>query len=113
MSGKVPRERMAELRRGSKLRQRLQMEIEEASQSVQVTEDDLRYQYQQLSYVQSYELDPVKRQREISYWQSSIGQLEGQMSTLRHRLAIALQDLQDFEEATAEVTERANREEQK
>ncbi|TQW01130.1 hypothetical protein V2A60_002145 [Cordyceps javanica] len=113
MSGKVPPERMAELRRGSKLRQRLQMEIEEATQSVHLTEDNIRHQYQQLSYIQAYEVDPVKRHHDMAYWQSSINQLHSQMTMLQHRLAVAVQDLHDFEEATAEISERASCESQK
>ncbi|OAA75031.1 hypothetical protein LEL_07019 [Akanthomyces lecanii RCEF 1005] len=112
MSGKVPPERMAELRRGSKLRQRLQEEIEEAKQSVHSTEDNIRYHYQQLSYIQAYEVDPVKRHRDMAYWQSNINQLQAQMTTLQHRLSVAVQDLRDFEEATAEISERAGRDEQ-
>lgn len=99
---------MAELRRGSKLRQRLQMEIEEATHSVHITEDNIRYHYQQLSYIQAYEVEPVKRHHDMAYWQSSINQLHAQMSMLQRRLAVAVQDLHDFEEVTAELSERAN-----
>ncbi|EGX90078.1 hypothetical protein CCM_06498 [Cordyceps militaris CM01] len=77
MSGKVPAERMADLRRGSKL---------------------------------PYEVDPGKRHHDMAYWQSSINQLHSQMTMLQHRLAVAIQDLRDFEEATAEVSERSSRE---
>lgn len=110
MSARLPKERMAELRRTSKLRQRLQTEVQEVTQHVQQTDYEIRYQYQQLSYVQSYETDPTKRHHDIAYWESSIRQLEGTMATLHQRLAVATQDLQDFEEATAELTERAERE---
>ncbi|ATY61811.1 hypothetical protein A9K55_008789 [Cordyceps militaris] len=110
MSGKVPPERMADLRRGSKLRQRLQMEIEEATHSVHLTEDSIRHHYHQLSYIQAYEVDPGKRHHDMAYWQSSINQLHSQMTMLQHRLAVAIQDLRDFEEATAEVSERSSRE---
>ncbi|OAA60112.1 hypothetical protein ISF_06123 [Cordyceps fumosorosea ARSEF 2679] len=110
MSGKVQPERMAELRRGSKLRQRLQMEIEDATQSVHLADDDIRYHYQQLSYIQAYEADPVKRRHDMAYWQTRINQLHAQITMLHHRLAVAVQDLHDFEEATAEISERASRE---
>ncbi|KAM3506417.1 hypothetical protein MY11210_007567 [Beauveria gryllotalpidicola] len=105
MSGKVPPERMAELRRGSKLRQRLQMEVEEATQSVQLTEDNIRHHYHQLSYIQAYEADPARRHHDMAYWQSNINQLQSQMTMLQHRLAVAVQDLNDFEEATAEISQ--------
>lgn len=88
------------------------MEIEEATQSVYSTEDNIRQNYQQLSYIQAYEVDVVKRRRDMAYWQSKINQLQAQMTTLQHRLSAAVQDLCDFEEATAEISERAGREEQ-
>ncbi|OAR02172.1 hypothetical protein LLEC1_03497 [Akanthomyces lecanii] len=112
MSGKVAPERMDALRRGSKLRQRLQVEVEEATQSVHSAEDNIQHHYHQLSYIQAYEPDPVKRHREMAYWQSNINRLQAQMTTLQHRLSVAVQDLQDFEEATAELSERSRRDEQ-
>lgn len=108
MSGKVPRERMAELRRGSKLRERLQLEIDETSERVKTVEEDIRFRYQQLSYASSYESDPVKRQNDIAYWQSNVNQVEAQLSALLRRLAVARQDLEDFEEATAEISAEAS-----
>lgn len=102
---------MAALRRGSKLRERLQEEIDEARQNVQSTDYDLQYYYQQMSYVHSNETDPIKRQQEMAYLQGSINHLQNQMVALQHRLSVAIQDLADFEDATAEVDELASREE--
>ncbi|KAJ3494305.1 hypothetical protein NLG97_g4171 [Lecanicillium saksenae] len=112
MSGRLPRERMAELRRGTMLRQRLETEIAETSTSLRGVEEDLRYQYQQLQYIQSSDDDAAGRQRQLVYWQATVNQSEAHVSMLRRRLAVALQDLRDFEEATAEVNEEANREEE-
>lgn len=110
MSGRVPQERMAELRRGSKLRQRLQMEVDEASQHVQSTEENIHYQHHQLSQVEAYETDPAKREQEVAYLEADIRRLQSQLTLLQERLAAALQDLQDFEEATQEVSERSRQE---
>lgn len=100
----MSRRRIVELHRQSRLRERLQGEIDEVKKYIQEADHDLQHHYQQVTRVQANdEINVLKQQQEMVSLQYTISQLQGQKVTLQHRLNIAMQDLATFHDAMVEV----------
>lgn len=106
MPARVSRERIAELHRQSRLRERLQKQVDEIKKYIQEADCDLQHHHQQILSLQTNdEMNGLKQQREMVSLQCTICQLQGQKIALQRQLNTAMQDLAAFQDAMAEVEE--------
>ena len=97
---------MAQLRRHSKLRERLQMHVHEAQEQVRSTEYSIDYYREQLSLAMTHETDVDERERAKTSLEAEIQRLGRQLVSVRQKLDIAIEELEDFEDSTREASRR-------
>jgi chromosome segregation ATPase len=102
---------MAQLRRDSKLRERLQMLVHEAQEQVHSTQYSIDYYRQQLSLAMAHETEVDEteideRERAKASIEAEIHRLERQLVTVRLKLDVAKEELEDFEDTTREASRR-------
>lgn len=85
------------------------MHVYEAQGQIHSTQYTIDYHRQQLSSAMALETDPAERERVKVHLETEIGRLESQMVNLRQKLDTAVEELEDFEDATREASQRGSR----
>ena len=82
------------------------MHVHEAQEQVRSTEYSIDYYREQLSLAMTHETDVDERERAKTSLEAEIQRLGRQLVSVRQKLDIAIEELEDFEDSTREASRR-------